>query len=252
LPTLRADCEQYVVQWGDSLGYIASLYNLELEDVIAANDLVNPDALEIGQIINIPAPQPSTAPSDFKIIPDSELVYGPASATLDLEGFIKSQNGYLAIHSEQVGEEIMSGSEIVERVSQEFSVNPRLLLALLEYRSGWVTSRQIAAEKIDTPLGYDHPYYKGLYMQLSWAANMLNRGYYLYKINALSHTPLSNSGLAPLSNVINPGTAAVHTCSASTAAPTSGKKPCPNRVFIKPIRSSLASPSISRSNPPPA
>jgi len=60
-PPLRADCEQYMVQWGDSLGYIASLYNLELEDVIAANDLVNPDALEIGQIINIPAPQPSTA-----------------------------------------------------------------------------------------------------------------------------------------------------------------------------------------------
>jgi len=128
------------------------------------------------------------------------------------------------IHSEQVGEEIMSGSEIVERVSQEFSVNPRLLLALLEYRSGWVTSRQIAAEKIDTPLGYDHPYYKGLYMQLSWAANMLNRGYYLYKINALSHTPLSNSGLAPLSNVINPGTAAVQYMLGLNSSPNEWQK----------------------------
>ncbi len=224
LPTLRTDLEQYVVQWGDSLAYIASLYNLELADVIAANDLANPDALEIGQIINVPAPKPSTTPSDFKIIPDSELVYGPASATLDLEGFIKSQNGYLADHSEKVGKETMSGIEIVDRVSREFSVNPRLLLALLEYRSGWVTSRQIGAEKVDYPMGYVHQYYKGLYMQLAWTANMLNRGYYLYKINALSHTPFSNSGLAPLSNVINPGTAAVQYMLGLNSGPNAWQK----------------------------
>jgi len=61
-------------------------------------------------------------------------------------------------------------------------------------------------------------------MQLSWAANMLNRGYYLYKINALSHTPLSHSGLAPLSNVINPGTAAVQYMLGLNSSPNEWQK----------------------------
>ena len=209
LPTIRPDTELYSVQYGDSLGYIASKYNLDLETLIAANEDINPDWIEVGQIINIPAPQASTTPSDFKIIPDSELVFGPASATFDLKEFIKSRDGYLADYSEVVEEQEMSGVQIVRRISQEFSVNPRLLLALLEYRAGWVTSRQIEEFRRDYPMGYAQPPYKGLYMQLAWTAKQLNRGYYAWKINALSHTNLSDGTLAPLSPTINAGTAAV-------------------------------------------
>jgi murein DD-endopeptidase MepM/ murein hydrolase activator NlpD len=209
LPTLSTDYELYFVQYGDSLGYIASLYNVELESLLAINNLVNPDALEIGQVIYVPALRPTTDPSDFKIIPDSELVYGPASADFDVKDFIKSQDGYLASYRGYVGEEILSGIQIVKRISQEFSVNPRLLLALLEYRSGWVTSRQIDASKVDYPMGNTDQNYEGLYMQLAWTANMLNRGYYLWKINALAYTPLADGAAAPLSPVINAGTAAV-------------------------------------------
>ncbi len=224
LPTIRADVEKYAVQYGDSLGYIATKYNLELEMLIAANELINPDWLEIGQIINIPAPQPSTSPSDFKIIPDSELVYGPASATFDIKKFIKSRDGYLADYREVVEDEEMSGVQIVNRISREFSVNPRLLLALLEYRSGWVTSKQIESSKLDYPMGYVHQYYKGLYMQLAWTANQLNHGYYLWKINALSYTPLKDGGLAPLSPVINAGTAAVQYMLGLNSSPKAWQK----------------------------
>jgi len=211
LPTLRADSELYVVQYGDSLGHIASEYNLELEALIAANELIDPDVLEIGQVINIPAPQPATDVSDFKIIPDSELVYGPVSSTLDIEQFVKSQNGYLEEYSEDVEEEgeELTGIQIVQRISYEYSVNPRLLLALLEYRSGWVTSRQVDEVARNYPMGYKNTTYKGLYMQLAWTAKQLNRGYYSWKINAISYTNLSNGTLAPLSPTINAGTAAV-------------------------------------------
>lgn len=209
LPTIRPNTKLYVVQYGDSLGYIATKYNLELETLIAANETINPDWIEIGQVINVPAPQPSTTPSDFKIIPDSELVFGPASATLDLKDFIKSRDGYLSDYRQEVEDVEMSGIQIVRRISQEFSINPRLLLALLEYRSGWVTTREIDEFRRDYPMGYAQPLYKGLYMQLAWTANQLNRGYYLWRINALSHTNLSDGTLAPLSPTINAGTAAV-------------------------------------------
>lgn len=209
LPTLRPNAEQYMVQYGDSLQYIANKFNLELEVLIAANPLADPNWIDVGQILNIPAPQPISGPSDFKIIPDSELVNGPASTTFDIKEFVKSQDGYLSTYREKVGEDEMSGIRIVRRVSEEFSVNPRLLLALLEYRSGWVTSWQIDQMKIDYPMGNYEERYKGLYMQLSWTANQLNRGYYLWKVNAISFTPLADGLIAPLSPVVNAGTAAV-------------------------------------------
>jgi len=118
MPTLRADQEFYTVQYGDSLGNIALLYNLDLASLIAANDLANPDILEIGQVITIPAPQPGAEPSSFKIIPDSELVYGPVSSTLDIEAFVNERNGYLNAYREEVEKIEMSGAQIVARVSR--------------------------------------------------------------------------------------------------------------------------------------
>jgi len=209
MPTLRADQEFYTVQYGDSLGNIALLYNLDLASLIAANDLANPDILEIGQVITIPAPQPGAEPSSFKIIPDSELVYGPVSSTLDIEAFVNERNGYLNAYREEVEKIEMSGAQIVARVSREFSINPRLLLALLEYRSGWVTTSLIDDSLRDYPMGLQDPARKGLYLQLAWAAKLLNRGYYLWKINAISFTSFANHSLALLSPTINAGTAAV-------------------------------------------
>jgi hypothetical protein len=92
-------------------------------------------------------------------------------------------------------------------VAQSYSVNPRLLLALLEYRSGWV--KNTTPENVDYPLGFYDNYYAGLYRQLTWTANNLNRGYYLWRVNALSTLPLSDGSYVPLDATINAGTAAV-------------------------------------------
>ena len=142
LPTLRSEPAQYVVQPGDTLGTIAQRYGVSLEAVVSANTLVNPNLLDVGQNLTIPVPTPFGAAPAFKVIPDSELVYGPASANLDIADFIQSKGGYLAQHREEVNEKQMTGAQIVERVAQDYSVNPRLLLAALEYQSGWVTKIQ--------------------------------------------------------------------------------------------------------------
>ena len=62
-----------------------------LDSLIAANKLADPNHLEVGQVISIPAPQPLPPGPGFKVIPDSELVRGPSSANFDLAGFIKKQ-----------------------------------------------------------------------------------------------------------------------------------------------------------------
>ena len=44
----------YTVQSGDTLGGIAQAYAVSVEDIVAANDLVNPDVLDVGQTLIIP------------------------------------------------------------------------------------------------------------------------------------------------------------------------------------------------------
>ena len=172
-----------------------------------------PPTRAVGTPIASPTPNaPQFAPaseqgSGFKIIPDSELVYGPASLLLNMDIYLKTKNGYLKSYQEEVDGEMLSGTEIITRIAQDYSVNPRLLLALLEYQSGWVTQEKVA--ETNFPMRYYMEWYAGLYRQLAWTANELNRGYYLWRANAVTEWTLVDGSLLPVNPNINAGTAAL-------------------------------------------
>lgn len=209
LPTLRQDPTQYTVQPNDSLGVIAQRYGVSLNALIQTNKIANPNLLEPGQQLAIPATDPLPPGPGFKIIPDSELVYGPASADFDISGYIQKQKGYLSQYQETVDNRNYDAAGIIKRVAQENSVNPRLLLAVLEYRSGWVTQANVPDASKDYPLLYPDKYHKGLYRQLSWAANNLDRGYYELKAGSVASWLLQDGSVIPVNPTINPGTAGV-------------------------------------------
>lgn len=209
LPPQRTSEQTHVVQAGDTLGEISRTYSISLDDLIAANNLVDPDRLNVGQELVIPlATQDSPGPS-FKIIPDSELVFGLHASQFNLAEFIRLQGGYLAGYSEKVGERKLDGSEIVREIAVNYSVNPRLLLAVLEYQSGWVTQPDPKSRTLDFPIGIRNPGRKGLYYELSWAANNLNRGFYLWRVNAVGVWILPDGVVVPVDPTINAGTAGV-------------------------------------------
>jgi murein DD-endopeptidase MepM/ murein hydrolase activator NlpD len=208
LPLPREYGEQYTIQSGDTLFTIAQQYGVPLEVLMQANGLNEASVLSVGSVVNIPPVEASSIPgSSFKIIPDSELVYGPASVNFDMDAFVNSMGGYLASHAEEVNGEYLTGSQIVSLVAKNYSVNPRLLLALLEYQSGWVSNS--LPSNVDFPLGYYHDYYSGLYRQLTWAADSLSRGYYLWRVNGISTLPLSDNTSVPLDPTVNAGTMGV-------------------------------------------
>ncbi len=209
LPTPRLEPDEYQVQAGDTLGIISQRYGIRLEDLIAANNLPNPDILEIGQLITIPAPPPVGMGPAFKIIPDSELVYGPASAYFNLVDFIQGKGGYLAQYSEDIDGRTHTGTQVVERIAYEYSVNPRLILALLEYQSGWVTRSNPDESTLEFPMGMVDSWRKGLYRQLAWTANNMNRGFYLWRVNGIGAWLLADSSAIPIDPTINAGTAGV-------------------------------------------
>ncbi len=208
LPPLREFVDQYTVQAGDTLGSISQGYGVSLAALMQANGLNEASILSVGEVLNIPPVNADPIPgSSFKIIPDSELVRGPASIQFDLDAYLKKKGGYLANYVQDVNGEYLSGSQIVQLVAQNYSVNPRLLVALIEYRSGWVTNP--IPVNVDYPLGYVNDYYAGLYRQAAWAADNLNRGYYLWRVNAIATLSLSDGTYVPLDPTINAGTAGV-------------------------------------------
>ena len=209
LPSLRTEEEQYTVQGGDTLGIIAARFDISVQLLVEANNITNPDLLAVGQVLVIPAPIPGEPGSAFKIIPDSELVYGPQSQSFDVADFVSRFDSYLGRYSEDVEGQTLSGVEIVQLLAHDYSVNPRLLLAVLEYQSGWVTLANPAPETRDYPIGVQDTYRKGLYRQLAWAANNLNLGYYLWRVNAVGGWVLTSGNVVPIDPTINAGTAGV-------------------------------------------
>ncbi len=208
LPPMRTSADQYMVQSGDSLGMIAARYGVNVSQIVSENDLTNPDYLEIGQILVIPAPTPQTPGPDFKIIPDSELVYGP-TAIFDVQDFVQKSAGFLSTYKEEVEDQSLSGAEIVTRIARDYSVNPRLLLAVLEHQSHWLSTPHPPKTSLEYPLGVPEPQRKGLYKQLAWAANNLNRGYYYWRAGSLGTWLLADGSIVPIAPTINAGTAAI-------------------------------------------
>lgn len=209
LPAIRTDARQHQVQSGETLGIIANQYGISWQMLVEFNQLSNPDLLDVGQVLEIPAPTPAARGPSFKIIPDSELVFGPPSIFFDISSFVQSQGGYLATYREEIEEnKVFSGAQIVDRVAREYSVSPRLLLAVLEQRSGWVTKAKPTG-KLDFPIGVVDNRRKGLYRQLAYTANNLNRGYYLWRVGGAATWVLTDGNLVPIDPTINAGTAGV-------------------------------------------
>lgn len=209
LPALRTEPEQYMVQPGDTLGQIAQRYNVTVEDIAEANGLFNPNVLDVGQLLLIPVPTPDSLSPSFKIIPDSELVYSPSNATFDTESFVQSKDGFLAHHLEEVDGKTKTGVQIIELVARNYSVNPRLLLAVLEYQSDWVTDISPEEDTLYFPIGFYDPLKQGLYKQLAWVANNLNYGHYIWRVNGAAAWVLVDGTIVPISPTINAGTAGV-------------------------------------------
>ena len=209
LPTPRSEAVNYVVQPGDFLRKIAQTYQVSIHQIVEANEIDNPNLIDVGQVLLIPPPSFDAVIPFFKILPDSELVYSPGNAGFDVSAFIDSQGGYLSSYNEEVDDVTLSGAEIVERVAVLYSINPRILLTVLEFQSQWVTDSDPPEETLDFPMQYFDSRKVGLYPQLAWAANLLNEGYYLWKLEAISIWMLSDSAIIGVDPTINPGTAGV-------------------------------------------
>jgi len=199
----------YIVRSGDTLSGIAVATGATVEELMRLNGIANADNLRIGQVLQVNLPIEGHAPS-IKLIPDSELVNSPTAITFHVPKFVAAAPGYLKAYTETVDGAEMDGAHVVMRIAEQYSIHPRILLALLEYKGGWISNPAPQGDALDYPLGYNRTDIKSLYLQLSWAAARLNEGYYGWRLaSRLWVRLLDDGGRAYMGNGINAGTAGV-------------------------------------------
>jgi len=199
----------YTVGVGDTLSRIALLYGTTIESVMELNHLTNADQLKIGQKLQVSLDAQYIGPSDL-LIPDSEMVLGPGYTDFDVETFVSSHSGYLNAYVEPVMGVTMKGSAIVDLVSKQYSVGPRVLLTLLELKGEWVINPNPSPQQLLYPMNYVGPdYWQGLYHQLIMAADALNTGFYGWRHDNVWLVQTKDGAFTRYSEHLNAGTAGI-------------------------------------------
>lgn len=200
----------YTIVPGDTLFLIATRFGLTMEELLAANNMGENDFIIAGTTLGIPVDVTGRT-SDWKIIPDSELVYGPTVADFQTGDFLRRfypQSTLLRYHEEVEGRPL-NGAGVVDLVATRFSVNPRLLLAMVEHRTGWVSRDDPLFTSNIFPMDFAKPGQEGLYNQLSIAANLLNFGFYGRAEGGLRTLEFSDQTRLIIDPTLNHGTAGV-------------------------------------------
>lgn len=224
---LPAPCSTYTSQPGDTLAVIARHFRLDsplrivciIPNADTCPPLTDPDDIETthrafdanrllppGTRLIIPVT--TSAEPWARLLPDSEVVFSAAGADFDTAGYLSAANGYLAAHRQYL---MMNGwntaADVINLVALENSINPRLLVALLEYQCQCVRG---PAEHPEPFMGAQDAARHDLYGQLVWAVFHLSNGYYGWRAGTLTGVTLTDGTLIPLNPNFNAGTAALY------------------------------------------
>jgi len=200
----------YYTQAGDTLPVVAVRFGVDPAEITSPDPIPETSLISPNQLLIIPDRFTNTTSAE-KILPDSEVVFGPSAMNFDIKAFINEAGGYLSTYQDYLGSTgWTSGADIVWRVGLENSINPRLLLALLEYQSGWVYGQPTDLLHTDYPMGKVDISRKQLYLQLAWAVNELSTGYYGWREGLLTDIQFPDGVSTPrLAPELNAGSVAL-------------------------------------------
>ena len=251
-PTTEA-LSEYAVQAGDTLSDIAARFGTTMAILITINQLSNPNMLFVGQILKLPGPPRATTPA-VKTLPDAALIRGPASGNFDLADYIVQLPGYLRDYHEQwvygaaeggVNSEMRSAAQIIESVSLEYSIDARILLTLLEYRGRWLSDALPDAHRLSQPIVIGSAPPRGLYHQLSWAADWLNRGYYGWRYGSLTSLTALSGERYRIATGLNAASVALQTLYSQINPTSSWQQDVSSEGFVRQYRAYFGDPFTS-------
>lgn len=206
-----SDSLNYVTQSGDTLSAVAARFGVNPADIQLPSDSIDVSTpLTEGQLLVIPAVLETTTlgPGD-QVLPDSEVIFGPSASDIDPQATADQLGGYLARYRGYTEDLTLNGGDLILRIARQHSINPRVLMALLDYHGGWVSQASPSANGLARPMGYSHPYKDNLAPQLNWVSNQLSIGYYNWRSGALTTLTFPDGSTLRMDPRLNAGTAAL-------------------------------------------
>jgi len=178
----------YTAQTGDTLPALAAHFNTRVIEIRDANPIIPDDASTMppGLPMQIPIYYLPLWGSQYQILPDLAFVNGPSISGFDTQAFVDGHAGWLKDFTAYVGGTTRTGAGVVDYVATNFSISPRLLLAILEYQAKAISAPELPKSNSPYSLGYIEHFHRGMYLQLVWAANTLNNGYYGWRTGSLT------------------------------------------------------------------
>ena len=200
----------YYAQAGDTLPALSARFDVWPEVITSPKDIPLVSLIDPNQLLIIPQrfSEDETTSKEI-LLPDSEIVFSPSAIDFDVKAYVQKAGGYLNEYREWRVGGWYTGIEIIETVAIENSINPRLLLAMLEYESNWVSGQPANLAQTDYPMGWNDFHAKGLYRQLSWAVQQLSIGYYGWRAGLVTELEFTNGATIRIAPELNAGTVAV-------------------------------------------
>ncbi len=197
----------YTAQSGDTLNTVAKHFSVDLGQISSPEAIPLKGLIDPGQTLVIPLTEVNARFMPL-ILPDSAVIHSPCARDFDVLNYISDAGGYLAFLEQKIGNEILSGAEIVQRVADNNSINPRLLLALVEFHSGWVFRYDTSPDTIH-PLDLGLANYEGFYLELAAAARLINTGYYYWREGKLSEITFTDLRSQRIPSNMNAGSVGI-------------------------------------------
>jgi hypothetical protein len=166
--------------------------------------------IDPGTLLMVPSQISQAMSPNIQIMPDNEVIFSATGVDFDIAAYVKEANGYLENYNEYLGSSgWIKGPAAIKRLAFENSINPRLLLAILEYEGRWVRGQPVDEVHTSYPMGYQNFRYKGLFTQMVWAVNQLSIGYYGWRTGSVTDLLFTDGTRLRIDPRLNAGTVAL-------------------------------------------
>jgi murein DD-endopeptidase MepM/ murein hydrolase activator NlpD len=149
-----------------------------LAATVAATRPPAPTATPPAGFDNVPTAardQPAAVPQPAPFFDDRRLTYEPGFYAPQIQAFLDAQAGPLKNMAFVVGGRRHTFAEDLVGQTSYYSVNPRVILALLELRAGLLSTANPTADQVGWAMGYqgENGNRRGLQAQMRWAVKQI-------------------------------------------------------------------------------
>lgn len=177
---------EYIAQSGDTLPLLAARFGSSVQEIRIDNPQIPEDATTMppGFPMKMRIYYKPFWGSQYQIIPDAAFVNGPDAVDFDVKAFIETTPGWFKTYETYIQDQHRDAVELIRWLSENYSLNPKLLLTLIEFQTGALSNPERTPATEDNFLG-NFGQYQGVYLQLYYVGDRLNDAYYRFRTGDL-------------------------------------------------------------------